>query len=204
MRSLRGGPRAPVHRERDERSGAAQPKPCVKDAFHVRRGRRPRPSTRRRSARRPRPATSSTSRAAARSCACGCREAARHEPFGSASKLRSLRPRRRRRVLRSHHASLADRGRAAGPPAGARRDALVEAVLPLRRGHLAQGARGASARRGAGRSHPQRRVVPHVQRRRHLDAGQVGVPVVRGLGPGVPHNRARARRLRLRQGAARC
>ena len=56
---------------------------------------------------------------------------------------------------------------------------------------------GAQKRRGA-----QRRVVPHVQRRHHLDARQVGVPVVRRLGPRVPHRRARARRLRLRQGAA--
>ena len=53
----------------------------------------------------------------------------------------------------------------------------------------------------------QRRAQPRVdaslQRRRHLDAGQVGVPVVRGVGPGVPLRPARARRLRLRQGAAR-
>ena len=50
---------------------------------------------------------------------------------------------------------------------------------------------------------PQRRVDAPLQRRRRLDAGQVGVPVVRGLGPGVPHDRARAGRSRLREGAAR-
>ena len=48
----------------------------------------------------------------------------------------------------------------------------------------------------------QHRVVPHVQRRHHLHARQVGVPVVRGVGSRVPHDRAVARRLRLRQGAA--
>ena len=64
-----------------------------------------------------------------------------------------------------------------------------------------EGARRASAPRDAGRR-PQRRLVPHVQRRHHLDARQVGVPVVRGVGPRLPHDRAVARRLRLRQGAA--
>ena len=48
---------------------------------------------------------------------------------------------------------------------------------------------------------PELRLVPYVQRRRHLDARQVGVPVVCGVGPGVPHDRARAGRLRFCQGA---
>ena len=92
-----------------------------------------------------------------------------------------------RRILRADRSGLAERGRAARPPPGARRDALVETVLPLRRGHLAQGARRASSPRRIGPTGPQRRMVPHVQRRHHLDARQVGIPVVRGLGPRVPH-----------------
>ena len=47
---------------------------------------------------------------------------------------------------------LVERGRETGPPAGARRHALGETVLPLRRGHVAQGARGASAPRRRRRS----------------------------------------------------
>ncbi len=63
--------------------------------------------------------------------------------------------------------------------------------------HEAHPLLGAKARERA-----ELRLVPHVQRRRHLDARQVGVPLVRRLGPRVPHGRPRARRLRLRQGAA--
>ena len=109
---------------------------------------------------------------------------------------------RRRRVLRADHAALARRGRAPGPPPGARRDALDEAVLLLRPRPLAEGAPGAPAPRRRGPRRPERRVVPHAERRRHLDARQVGVPLVRGLGPRLPHDRALARGLRLRQGAA--
>ena len=110
-------------------------------------------------------------------------------------------PRRRRRVLPADHGSIVERGRATGAPAGARRHALGETVLPLRCGHLAQGARRAPAPRRLEEG-AERRVVPHVQRRHHLHARQVGVSLVRGLGPGVPHHFARARRFRLRQGAA--
>ena len=67
---------------------------------------------------------------------------------------------------------------------------------------MAEGAPGAPAARRRGPRRPQRRVVPHAERRRHLHARQVGVPLVRGLGPGLPHDRAVARGLRLRQGAA--
>ena len=88
-----------------------------------------------------------------------------------------------------------------GAPAGARRDALVQAVLLFRRGPLARRARRAPAPREPD-GDPERRVVPHVQRRRHFDARQVGVPVVRGVGPRVPHALVVARRLRLRQAAA--
>ena len=54
---------------------------------------------------------------------------------------------RRRRVLRADHAPLAGRGRAPGPPPGARGDAVDEAVLLLRPRPLAEGAPGASAAR---------------------------------------------------------
>ena len=109
---------------------------------------------------------------------------------------------RRRRVLRPDHAPLARRGRAPGPPPGAGRHAVDQAVLLLRPRPLAQGAPGPPAH---GRRRPrgaQRRVVPHAERRRDLHARQVGVPLVRRLGPGLPHDRAVAGRLRLRQGAA--
>ena len=109
---------------------------------------------------------------------------------------------RRRRVLRPHHAPLARRGRAPGPPPGARGDAVDEAVLLLRPRPVAEGAPGAPAPRRRRARRPERRVVPHAERRRHLHARQVGVPLVRGLGPGLPHDRAVARGLRLRQGAA--
>ena len=108
----------------------------------------------------------------------------------------------RRRVLRPDRPPLARRGRASGPPPGARRDALDQAVLLLRPRPLAEGAQGAPAPRRGGPRRAQLRVVPHAQRRRDLHARQVGVPLVRGLGPGVPHDLSVARGLRLRQGAA--
>ena len=199
---LRRRARAAVHRERDQRPAPLGPA----ERFALRQGRLPpvrrrretaRRSIRRRPARRPRRATSSTCpRAARRSSACGSVRrlpAQRRQP-------RSATASTRRFAARLADADefydritppLAERGRAAGPPPGARRDALDEAVLPLRRGHVAQGARGAPARRGRKAEGAERRVVPHVQRRHHLHARQVGVPLVRRLGPGVPHDRAR-------------
>ena len=56
---------------------------------------------------------------------------------------------RRRRVLRPDHALDARRGRAPGPPAGARRNALDQAVLLLRPRPVAEGAPGPSADRRA-------------------------------------------------------
>ena len=88
----------------------------------------------------------------------------------------------------SRRSSL-ERGRAARPPPGARRDAVEQAVLLLRpRQWLSEHQQPSAARVRAARR-AEHRVVPHAQRRHHLDAGQVGVPVVRGLGPGVPHGR---------------
>ncbi len=94
------------------------------------------------------------------------------------------------RVLSILHAGVRQRGRRAGHAAGLRRPLLDEAVLLLRRQHVAARARRASVRLagvGAGEEPP---LVPHVQRRRHLDAGQVGVPVVRRVGPRLSRGRA--------------
>ena len=91
------------------------------------------------------------------------------------------------------------RGRGAGDAAGLRRDALVEAVLQLRRGDLAR-RRPGPAGPAAGARAEQERALAELQRLRHpVDAGQVGVPVVRGLGPGVPLRLAGPRRPRVRQ-----
>ena len=123
-------------------------------------------------------------------------------PFNDFDADRSpSRHRRRGRVLRADHAAVAERGPAARPPSGARRHAVEQAVLLLRsrqwlEEHKSHPLLGRCGRRA------KHRVVPHAQRRHHLDARQVGVPLVRGVGSGVPHRRAGAGRLRLRQGSA--
>jgi len=107
------------------------------------------------------------------------------------------------RIPRRHRSGRPLRGRAGRPPPVARRDALVEAVLPLRRARLARGgSRPAEAGRVAA-TRPERRLGTPLLRRRPLHAGQVGVPLVRGLGPGLPLRAARDGRSRLREGAAR-
>ena len=90
----------------------------------------------------------------------------------------------------------AERRRGAGAAPGPRRDAVEQAVLPLRRRSLARRRPGpaAAARRALAR--PQPRVAPPQQRRRHLDARHVGVPLVRGVGPRLPLRAARPRRRR--------
>ena len=94
-----------------------------------------------------------------------------------------------RRVLRGHHATRA-RPRCGGCHAsGAGGDALVEAVLPLRRGQVARGARVRPVQADSKGRAAQRSLAPHVQRRRDLHAGQVGVSLVRGLGPRLPRAR---------------
>ena len=123
----------------------------------------------------------------------------------SATSTRSSRSRiaRRRRVLRADHARVA-RARTSAACIARRSPACCGASstttstsstwLSEHKSHPLLGV--AAARRA------EHRVVPHAQRRHHLDAGQVGVPVVRRLGPGLPHRRAGAGRLRLRQGPA--
>ena len=73
--------------------------------------------------------------------------------------------------------------------AGARRAALDQAVLPLRRATAGSTEHGADRRRPSGGPVRNRDWAPPVQRRRDLDARQVGVPLVRGLGPRLPHDR---------------
>ena len=203
-----GSSRAPLHGERDERRaslGAAEPLsvregrvPPVRRAAARRgavnpgevrhEGRGPVRSRRAGRGLRGRPAPPRR-----RAADAGLRQGVRRD-------LRRA-SRRRGRVLRADHAALAHRGRAARPPAGARRDALVASSSTSSTSTAGSGARRAPAPRephGAA----ERRLVPHVQRRRHLDARQVGVPVVRGLGPRVPHAVSLPRRLRLRQAAA--
>ena len=80
-------------------------------------------------------------------------------------------------------------------------DALEQAVLPLRRGQVAGGARLRPVQGDAQGRAAQRPLAPHVQRRRHLHAGQVGVPLVRRLGPGLPRARPDARGPGFRQAA---
>ena len=106
------------------------------------------------------------------------------------------------RVLRRRHPALAGRRRGRRDAAGPGGDALVQAVLPLRRRQVAGGAGLRPVQADAEGRAAQRALAPHVQRRRHLDARQVGIPLVRGLGPRLPRPRPDARRPRLRQAAA--
>ncbi len=107
-----------------------------------------------------------------------------------------------RRVLRLGHPGIARRRFDQRDAPGAGRDAVVQAVLPLRRRPVARGARRRALQGGEARRPPQRPLAPHAQRRRDLHAGQVGVPVVRGVGPGLPLSRPDARRRGLRQAPA--
>ena len=106
------------------------------------------------------------------------------------------------RVLRRRHPALAGRRRGRRDAAGPGGDALVQAVLPLRRRQVAGGARVRPVQADAEGRPAQRALAPHVQRRRHLDARQVGIPLVRGLGPRLPRPRPDARRPRFRQAPA--
>ena len=116
--------------------------------------------------------------------------------------------RRGGRVLR--RCAIRDRRRrsAAGAASGARRNAVVQAVLRLRRAPMASrrsfaapAPAGASQRAkrelGSSRHGRHRRCFP---RRHPIDARRVGVSMVRGLGPRVPLRDIRSDRSRIRKG----
>ena len=105
------------------------------------------------------------------------------------------------RLLRGHHPGHGERRRGPGHATGPGRDAVVEAVLQLRRRRVAARA-GPRSQQPAAVRDPQRRLGPHGQRGRHLHARQVGVPVVRGVGPRLPYRRPGPRGSPLRQAAA--
>ena len=69
---------------------------------------------------------------------------------------------------------------------GVGRHAVEQAVLLLRRGQMARGARRQSLQAEPAAGAAQRPMAPHVQCRRHLDAGQMGISLVRRLGPRLP------------------
>ena len=106
------------------------------------------------------------------------------------------------RVLRHDHSGVIGCRRRERHAASAGRNVVVQAVLPLRRASVAQGARFGSVQSDAQGGAAQRPMASHVQRGRHLDAGQVGVSLVRGLGSRIPCAGADARGSRLRQAAA--
>ena len=193
-----GAPDAALHRERDQhraRLGMPNPTPYVKDGFNdcIVNGRR--------DAVNPRQAGTkaaahyrldSRRRRHAESCACDCATAprGRHDrPFGRRStpswtrggaKPTSSTP----AVIPASVATTSQRH-----ASGAGRNAVVEAVLQLRRRQMARASTAPIRSSRRSRAARNERVAPHVQRGHHLDAGQMGVPVVRGLGPGVPRHR---------------
>src|SRR5262249_50459576 len=126
------------------------------------------------------------------------RQSLRHRPRGGGGGTAE----RGRRVLRRPDAALPGRRRGQRLASGAGGDALEQAVLLLRRGQMARGARLRPLQADAQGGAAQRAVAPHVQRRRDLHAGQVGVPLVCRLGPGLPCRRPDAGRSGLRQAAA--
>ena len=92
-------------------------------------------------------------------------------------------PRRGRRVLRSA-AGPDRRPRDAPRPApGARRHALVEAALPLRRAGMARRRSESAGAAARAQARAQQRLEPPARPRHHLDAGRLGIPLVRLLGP---------------------
>src|SRR5678815_2441035 len=69
-----------------------------------------------------------------------------------------------RRVLRRHHPGTPRRGRQARDAPGARRDALVEAVVSLRRAPVARGRSGPARAPAGAQGRPQPRVDASLQR----------------------------------------
>ncbi len=209
----RRGPRADLHRERDERRTAVR----GAQSLGVLQGRLPRVRRAAATAEAVNPSRWGTKMAAVHSPGDpgGRRGAPAHAPDGghrrerrrAARALRRLRlgddgaPERGGRLLRREDRS-AEPGRAHGRATGLRGAAVVAAVLRVRRAHLA-GRRPVAARAAAGaQRRAERRLDASLQPRRHLDAGQVGVPLVRVVGPGVPHAAVRAHRPVVRDGPA--
>ena len=141
-------------------------------------------------------------RARRSSSGCGCvrprgpaSAAGRTSPTSS-----TARAARGRRVLRRADAARLLRRRGDGDAPGVRRDAVGQAVLPLRRRSAGSTAIPRSRAPPEARRHGAQRPLAALRRlRHHLDARPVGVPVVRRLGPRLPLRRARARRPRVRQ-----
>ncbi len=131
----------------------------------------------------------------------------RLRPAGAAGDpVGRLRRRRRRRASREadeFYAELTPAGdvrrRGARAAPGARRDALEQAALLLRRRALARRRPDAADAAGVAPRRAQRALEDLRRLRHHVDARQVGVPVVRRVGPRVPLRRARARRPGLRE-----
>ena len=122
---------------------------------------------------------------------CGVRHDARRQAPGG------------RRVLSDLYARVRERGYDRDHAPGLCRPVLDQAVLLLRRQHVAPRARRESVRFSVLFPGPKPPLVSHVQRRRHLDARQVGVPLVCGLGPRLSRRRDHAGRSRPRQASAR-
>ncbi len=121
------------------------------------------------------------------------------QPLAGLRRGRRRAPRGGRRVLRRADARRDDRRRGARAPPGARRDALEQAALRLRRRALARRRPDPAEAAGLAARRPQH-ALAHVRRlRHHVDARQVGVPVVRRLGSRVPLRRARPGRSRVRE-----
>ena len=125
------------------------------------------------------------------------------EVFGEAfSRVMAERKAGERRVLRPDHPGRTGTAGATDRPAGLRGAAVDEAVLPLRRGRLAQGRSQLSPAARVAQRRAQRGLAPPVQPRRALRARQVGVPLVCRLGPGLSHDPLGPAGPRVRQGPA--
>ena len=196
-----------VLRQRDERSQALRRRrPVGVPEGRHRRPRRPRPADRQprsprheggpaprgrgRARRRPGDPAAPGAARAGRRPRRRVRRRGRGAPRGGGRLLRRARPRR------------ADAGGGHGRASGRGRADVGQAVLRVRRRRVAGRRPRGSRAPGAAADRAERGVAARRQRPRHLDARQLGVPLVRGMGPGVPLRRARARRPRLRQGAA--
>ena len=110
--------------------------------------------------------------------------------------------RRGRRLLQRASPGELRRRRATGRPAGVRRPALVEAVLPLRRLALAQGRPDPAAAARRALEGPQLALEGAAQRRRDPDARHLGVSLVRLVGSGVSLRGDGPHRSRVCQAAA--